>query len=129
MKKQLIGLALVVVYLTVMVLFGLDNITGYVSSSKCGNYVCETEESVATCPTDCVATCGDHICEAHERYTCVIDCKDARNVKIEQRAFHTGAIWMVFTASAAIMLIAIALLEQPGVRTRRRKKRRTSCKK
>jgi hypothetical protein len=117
-------------FLGIMMIGGLDTITGLVSSSKCGNYVCEVEENVVTCPNDCLATCGDNICEELERYTCVMDCKEARTAKIEEKAYFTGAVWLVFAASIAMLLVGIAVLAKPKRRvTKRRRKRRTSRRK
>lgn len=125
-KIQLLGISLVFIYLAVMVLGGLDTITGFVSSSKCGNHVCETEENYATCPNDCVGTCGNNICEEEETYTCVMDCPKARSAKIEEKAFSVGATFIVFAASVAVLVIGVALIGKPKIR---RKKRRFSRRK
>lgn len=122
-RTQLIGILLVFIYLAIMMAGGIDTITGYVSSAKCGNYVCETEENYATCPTDCVGTCGNNICEQEETHTCVMDCREARSANIEEKAFSVGATWIVFAASTAVLIIGIALIGNPKKRTRRRKRK------
>ena len=124
-RNQIIGISLVLMFLGVMMIGGIDTITGLVSSSKCGNYVCEVEENIVTCPNDCLATCGDNICEENERFTCVIDCLEARTAKIEEKAYFTGAIWLVFAASIALLLVGVAVISKPRRKTRRRKIRRS----
>ncbi len=47
----------------------------FVSSSGCGDGVCSDGETIATCPSDCVAVCGDGICSDGETSTnCPKDC-------------------------------------------------------
>lgn len=126
-RTQLFAISMVLLYMSIMIFSGVDTITGAISSSSCGNNVCEVEESIASCPDDCVATCGDDKCEAHETYTCVIDCAKARTAKIEEKAYFVGAVWITFAASIAVLFIAVALMGKPRkVRRRRRKKRRAS---
>lgn len=127
-RTQIIAVSLVFIYLGIMMLGGLDTITGFFvsNSSECGNYVCETGESIVTCPDDCVATCGDNKCEEHETYTCVMDCEEARTAQIEEKAFFSTSVLMTFAACVAVMFIGIALIATPRKPASRRRKRRSS---
>lgn len=130
MKKhiltQIIAVMLLFLYIAIMVLGGADTITGYGTSDICGNYVCEIEESYATCPKDCATTCGDNKCEEHETYTCVMDCREARTAQIEEKAFFSTAVLMVFAVCTAVMFVGIALISTPSKPAGRRNKHRAS---
>ena len=43
---------------------------------ECGNGLCETGETTATCATDCPDPCGNGTCETGERDSCPEDCAD-----------------------------------------------------
>lgn len=43
--------------------------------AKCGDGVCNGDETTATCPMDCGSACGDGVCNGNENYTvCPQDC-------------------------------------------------------
>lgn len=62
----------------------------------CGNSVCDSTETTATCPQDCpppTPTCGNNVCETSETVTsCSIDC--ASTVKF---ANYSGSpVWYLY---------------------------------
>ncbi|MCP4504357.1 MAG: S46 family peptidase [Deltaproteobacteria bacterium] len=44
------------------------------TSAECGDGQCTGNESVTTCPADCIAECGNGLCESDEFATCPQDC-------------------------------------------------------
>lgn len=115
-------LLLVILALTTFAVGSNAGVTGMISSSQCGNDICESDESIGNCAVDCLHGCGDGVCDGAEEYVCQEDCTYAPTVVYFK--LNTVVLWFSALVAFVVIIYWIRPIKETKQKKRRIRKRR-----